>query len=164
MKHARFAVSHAGRHVINMTGQRFGRLVVTSLSHIHPAYGGKWHCVCDCGNKTVVLAKNLRGGNTKSCGCLRAAPRKAVEAKAEVKIAKLVAHAKPEPITFKPLNVAENPYMVTGLPKGEALKLHATFASGYVKAKTEALPDINETDWFVAEVIRAVADGRMGWL
>lgn len=29
-----------------------------------------WHCVCECGNETVVLASNLRKGHTTSCGCL----------------------------------------------------------------------------------------------
>jgi hypothetical protein len=30
-----------------------------------------WSCVCTCGNKKVASGLSLRGGNTKSCGCLR---------------------------------------------------------------------------------------------
>lgn len=30
-----------------------------------------WLCKCDCGNTTIVSGKNLRNGNTKSCGCLQ---------------------------------------------------------------------------------------------
>ncbi len=29
-----------------------------------------WLCLCDCGQRTVARAENLRSGNTKSCGCL----------------------------------------------------------------------------------------------
>ena len=30
----------------------------------------KWLCVCSCGNKIVTVGKNLRNGDTRSCGCL----------------------------------------------------------------------------------------------
>lgn len=30
-----------------------------------------WNCVCDCGNKSLVLSSYLRSGHTRSCGCLR---------------------------------------------------------------------------------------------
>lgn len=29
----------------------------------------KWICICDCGNLTTVLAKDLKSGHTQSCGC-----------------------------------------------------------------------------------------------
>lgn len=28
-----------------------------------------WNCKCECGNMCVVSGKNLRNGNTNSCGC-----------------------------------------------------------------------------------------------
>lgn len=33
--------------------------------------GGKpaWHCVCDCGNKKTASAKDIKRGDTQSCGC-----------------------------------------------------------------------------------------------
>ncbi len=62
------------RRVIDLTGQRFGRLTVISRSgyHIQPC-GRKlitWLCSCDCGNNIVVSGNNLRKGQTKSCGCI----------------------------------------------------------------------------------------------
>ncbi|MFB6873719.1 hypothetical protein [Streptomyces sp. NPDC056323] len=53
---------------INLTGQRFGRLVVI-------AEAGRqdrkvtWLCRCDCGTESTVRGANLRSGHTTSCGC-----------------------------------------------------------------------------------------------
>lgn len=57
---------------IDLTGQRFGRLVV--VEETGRASGNKvlWRCVCDCGNETVVRGICLRSGHTASCGCLHA--------------------------------------------------------------------------------------------
>lgn len=33
--------------------------------------GYLWRCKCDCGNEIVRLTKELRSGQTRSCGCLR---------------------------------------------------------------------------------------------
>ena len=30
-----------------------------------------WDCICNCGNKTIVLTRDLKTGHTKSCGCLQ---------------------------------------------------------------------------------------------
>jgi hypothetical protein len=56
------------RQIIDMTGQRFGRLLVTSYSHTDRL--ANWHCLCDCGTSIVAVGAELRRGNTKSCGCL----------------------------------------------------------------------------------------------
>lgn len=53
----------------DLTGLRFGRLFVVSV-HSRP-FRTTWDCLCDCGNRTVVLGGNLRSGYTQSCGCLR---------------------------------------------------------------------------------------------
>jgi len=58
---------------IDMTGQRFGRLVVVKFSYT-AKYAGKgraahWQCVCDCGRKTIVARNNLLNGSVVSCGC-----------------------------------------------------------------------------------------------
>lgn len=63
------------RVVHDMTGERFGKLIVESRApdHITPS-GNKsimWNCVCDCGNRVVVRGTNLRNGNSSSCGCTR---------------------------------------------------------------------------------------------
>lgn len=59
---------------IDLTGQRFGRLVALKrdVNYISPK-GQKqkrWKCQCDCGNIKVVQESSLRYyGNTQSCGC-----------------------------------------------------------------------------------------------
>lgn len=56
---------------IDLTGQRFGRLLVVKLidERKKPRIL-QWLCKCDCGNETIVVSQNLRKGHTKSCGCL----------------------------------------------------------------------------------------------
>lgn len=52
----------------DLTGQKFGRLTV--LEDVGRRSGEVlWRCACDCGNITNVIAYNLQGGNTQSCGC-----------------------------------------------------------------------------------------------
>lgn len=52
----------------DLTGQRFGRLVVKSMEY-NP--GGKTYvnCVCDCGNTIKIPNTYLTTGDTTSCGC-----------------------------------------------------------------------------------------------
>jgi hypothetical protein len=57
--------------LIDLTGQRFGRLTVAEIARRNPVH---WRCRCDCGNETVVSAGELRSGGTRSCGCLRHMP------------------------------------------------------------------------------------------
>ena len=53
--------------LIDLTGERFGKLTVVNLHHSNGvAY---WLCKCDCGNESVVKGTSLRYGSTKSCGC-----------------------------------------------------------------------------------------------
>ena len=55
---------------IDLSGQRFGRLVV--LNPIpRPRKRLLWRCVCDCGAKVDVQTGNLKSGCTSSCGCLQ---------------------------------------------------------------------------------------------
>jgi hypothetical protein len=56
---------------IDLTGQRFGRLLVVEESEVRKTGGRTWLCRCDCGATTVVPQLVLRGGRSKSCGCLR---------------------------------------------------------------------------------------------
>lgn len=55
---------------LNLTGQRFGRLLVVELSKIKGAQT-YWLCQCDCGGSLITSRGSLRGGRTRSCGCLR---------------------------------------------------------------------------------------------
>lgn len=60
--------------LIDLTGQRFGRLTVVERVEdwIYPS--GKprpqWLCHCDCGNDIIVKSHRLLNRETKSCGCL----------------------------------------------------------------------------------------------
>lgn len=58
---------------IDLTGHRFGRLVVLERAEDHITKSGKnvkrWNCLCDCGNKTIVRHGNLRNGKTFSYEC-----------------------------------------------------------------------------------------------
>lgn len=62
---------NSGKKLIDLTGQRFGRLVVIELSIKDKYSHFSWLCLCDCGNKTIVAGNNLKTGSTKSCGCYR---------------------------------------------------------------------------------------------
>jgi hypothetical protein len=55
----------------DLTGQRFGRLVVVSREENGKGGRARWSCQCDCGSETVVRAKDLRAGHTRSCGCIQ---------------------------------------------------------------------------------------------
>ena len=54
---------------IDLTGQTFGRLTVIELSHVYK--GTHWLVECSCGITKVVSGWHLRGGKTRSCGCIR---------------------------------------------------------------------------------------------
>jgi len=51
-------------------GDRFSHLSVIDYSHTNKG-SAYWRCKCDCGNHVTVTGRNLRRGNTKSCGCTR---------------------------------------------------------------------------------------------
>jgi hypothetical protein len=54
---------------IDLTGQKFGRLIVQ-----RSILGGKrimWECLCSCGNITQTSGPRLKKNETRSCGCLQ---------------------------------------------------------------------------------------------
>lgn len=55
---------------IDLTGQRYGKLVVLSQLPKEGMYY-RYLCKCDCGNTIEVRSENLRSGRVKSCGCLK---------------------------------------------------------------------------------------------
>ena len=59
------------RRVKDLTGQRFGRLLVVSFSHIESkSRYAIWNCLCDCGRQHQTATAYLSHGNVRSCGCL----------------------------------------------------------------------------------------------
>lgn len=55
---------------LDLTNQRFSRLVVVERSTNSESGKARWLCKCDCGNTIVVFSTNLVRGLTHSCGCL----------------------------------------------------------------------------------------------
>ena len=57
------------KRLIDLTGQRFGKLVVVEYAGRNERRESLWRCVCDCGNESIVRGDVLRRGTTESCGC-----------------------------------------------------------------------------------------------
>lgn len=55
--------------MIDITGQRFGRLLVLENAGKLDGRRYHWKCQCDCGNVKIIEGTRLRSGNTTSCGC-----------------------------------------------------------------------------------------------
>jgi hypothetical protein len=69
----------AGREVepqkptrLDLTGQRFGKLVALRRGPRHGTGLTTWVCKCDCGKEATVITGNLRKGNSTTCGCGKA--------------------------------------------------------------------------------------------
>lgn len=56
------------KHIKDLTGQRFGRLMVLKQTPTNKSKYAFWLCLCDCGKKVTVKGTNLRYKQT-SCGC-----------------------------------------------------------------------------------------------
>lgn len=69
---------------LDLSGQRFGRLVVDELARVETytySRSGRskpgvsrvklWRCRCDCGTVVEVMQHLLRAGRSQSCGCLK---------------------------------------------------------------------------------------------
>lgn len=55
---------------LELTGQRFGRLVAVAEAG-HNRHGQYlWEFRCDCGNRTTIVGSRVKLGYTQSCGCL----------------------------------------------------------------------------------------------
>jgi hypothetical protein len=56
---------------LDLTGQRFGRLTVIGVAPASRGGRTQWTCLCDCHREHVASTASLRGGDVRSCGCLR---------------------------------------------------------------------------------------------
>ena len=58
---------------IDLTGQRFGHLIVIERAEDYISPSGiptpKWRCKCDCGNYKAIREDSLKSGLSQSCGC-----------------------------------------------------------------------------------------------
>ena len=57
--------------LIDLTGKQFGRLIVIGRAENAKNGNVRWYCQCDCGEIVIVGRKELRSGDTNSCGCLK---------------------------------------------------------------------------------------------
>ena len=60
----------------DLTGLRFGRLLVLEAVLDRDGFLSAWKCQCDCGKQCVCKSVSLTSGITKSCGCLQEEQRK----------------------------------------------------------------------------------------
>lgn len=67
---------------IDLTGQRFGKLIALKEAEPSRIPSGapvrQYLCQCDCGTVKTIRANDLRGGRSRSCGCLRVEAMKRV--------------------------------------------------------------------------------------
>jgi hypothetical protein len=56
--------------LVDMVGERFGRLTVRGRAANTKTGQTRWLCDCDCGSVKTIVGYNLRNGQ-HSCGCLR---------------------------------------------------------------------------------------------
>ena len=55
----------------DLTGQRFGKLIVIKRVENNDRNKVRWLCQCDCGNTHITISYNLTHGLCQSCGCLQ---------------------------------------------------------------------------------------------
>jgi hypothetical protein len=53
----------------DLTGQKFGRLIVINRAENSRNNRVRWLCKCDCGKETITASSNLKNGTVVSCGC-----------------------------------------------------------------------------------------------
>lgn len=57
---------------LDLTGQRFGKLVALKRAPRRDDKYTRWICQCDCGSIAEIRTDYLRNGHTTSCGCTKA--------------------------------------------------------------------------------------------
>lgn len=59
------------RQTLDLTNQRYGKLVALEKTDMRKDGRVVWKCICDCGNEYLCDTHSLQEGRTKSCGCLK---------------------------------------------------------------------------------------------
>ena len=57
------------RPVMDLVGHTYGMLTVLARANPSDPYA-MWLCRCECGGTKLARTKNLRNGDTRSCGCI----------------------------------------------------------------------------------------------
>ena len=72
--------------ILDLTNQRFGKLIALKRIPGTRTESAKWECKCDCGNTIIATTVQLTKGHCTSCGCLRS--------RGEMKISELLRNNK----------------------------------------------------------------------
>lgn len=60
---------------IDLTGRRFGSLIIIERGENNKFKNATWICLCDCGSISTPTGSQLIQGKTRSCGCLKSIVR-----------------------------------------------------------------------------------------
>ena len=55
----------------DLSGKRFGKLLVIGFYGFDKNHNSLWKCICDCGNGKITHGNSLVSGLATSCGCSR---------------------------------------------------------------------------------------------
>lgn len=59
----------SARRLVDLSGKRYGNLLVISRAE-NSAHGkAMWNVRCDCGSEKAIIGSSMTGGRTISCGC-----------------------------------------------------------------------------------------------
>lgn len=103
----KYAYANAGKRAIDISGQRFGKLVAIKEKYRKDKQV-YWECICDCGNMTIKSVRQLKAWGVQSCGCLKS--------KGEEIITKILQKENIDFITQKTFDTCRNPktnYLLT---------------------------------------------------
>lgn len=56
---------------VDISGERFGRLVALQLAGYKNGSNAEWEFLCDCGRKVIRRSSPIKRGIVNSCGCLK---------------------------------------------------------------------------------------------
>ena len=57
------------QRMIDLTGQKFGKLLVVELAGVDKRGNTLWKCICGCGQTRIFATSRLRIGSATHCGC-----------------------------------------------------------------------------------------------
>lgn len=150
---------------VDITGKRFGKLVVKAMAPDYISPSGhrlsQCECVCDCGKIVIVAMTSLVTGSTKSCGCLHNTAgllkdcpelmeKYDYEKNKDIELNSLTARASRK-IWWKCNNCGES-WFATVASQNDKIKHGCPYCAGtlVVKGKTDLLskyPEIVKTWW-----------------
>src|SRR4051812_11064033 len=56
---------------LELLGQKINMLTEVEYAGTDKNQNSTWRCICECGNEIIAVGKQIKIGNTKSCGCYK---------------------------------------------------------------------------------------------